>query len=36
MLPINAAQGLVVALNDYLNKLGLDPTAAITAGQTAQ
>ncbi|HEY2048857.1 MAG TPA: hypothetical protein VGH03_05915 [Caulobacteraceae bacterium] len=36
MLPVNAAQGLVVGLNDYLNKLGLDPTVAMTGGQTTQ
>jgi hypothetical protein len=36
VLPTQAAQALVLGLNDYLVKQGLDPTAAAKAGATAQ
>ena len=35
-LPVAAAQNLALGLNDFLEKHGLSPTAAITAGETKQ
>lgn len=36
VLPITAAQGLVVSLNDFLEKEGLSPSEAVKGSQTSQ
>ena len=36
IMPISAAQGFVLGLNDYLQKQGLDPLAAATGDATRQ
>jgi hypothetical protein len=35
-MPVAAAQNLALGLNDFLEKHGLSPTAALTAGETKQ
>jgi hypothetical protein len=36
VMPVNGAQALAIGLNDFLEKQGLSPTAAATAGDTKQ
>jgi hypothetical protein len=36
VLPIAGAQALALSLHDYLTQQGFSPTAAVTAGETAQ